>query len=311
MNIAEQRSRHLELSIQLLRSVLDGTSYAKVAADHRISRSNVEQRIKTVVRRLQAQGAVAGLEHQTVLHVRILRKHREAILDAMERVPATLDPLAMQMAPEKIDGMSIDKAVKLLRYRSTQPDRDVALFLMMLVTGALPLEIARMRVQDYLAADGQVRPVSSLHTYSPDGAVDRPVYFTSNVLNAAMSRYIGMRLRRGWGLGPDPSHRGLDPSSPLFLDTRGVPFEVTLRMKGRARHWHCPRIHQVLRAIFYYADWKGMSASAVRHWLANRLLNLGAGLDQVSEVLGVSTIKSWKRFGQPVRSIEAITGGVL
>lgn len=295
----------------MLQRVLEGASYRQVAQEFQLSHSSVEQRVKTVVRRLLAQGDIAGLDRRTVPYLNALRLKRHALMDALEHLKASREPLAAPMGPERINAAAIDAALSLLRYRSPQPDRDVAMFLLMLATGALPLEIARLRVSDYLNEEGAVRQVSVLQAGPAGQGGDRPVYFTSGPLNDALSAYMTHRLRKGWGRGKSPSYRGLDPDSPLFLDARGRPFEVTVRCEGPSIRSNCPQIHQTLRMLFQYADWRGASASMVRHWLANRLLNLGASLEQVSQAMGVRNLKAWKRCAEPHRSLELITRGVL
>ncbi len=299
---------HQALSITMLQRILQGASYRQVGVEFQLSHSSVEQRVKTIVRHLLARGDVVGLDRRSVPYLHALRSNQRALMDALEHLKASQEPLTAAMGPERIDEAAIDTAVSLLRYRSPQPDRDVAMFLLMLATGALPLEIARLRVSDYLNEEGAVRRVSVLHSGS---AGDRPVYFTSGPLNEALSTYLTHRLRKGWGRGNRPGYRGLDPDTALFLDARGRPFEVTLVREGQSTHWSCPQIHQTLRMLFQYADWRGASASMIRHWLANRLLNLGASLEQVSQAMGVRNLKTWKRCIEPHRSLELITGGVL
>ena len=102
----------------------------------------------------------------------------------------------------------------------------VALFYLLLATGARPLEVARLEVRDYLNEDGTVRRTSSLRAEFAINGRSRPLFFRSARLDEAMDAYLGQRIRRGLSMSGAAAYRGLVPDSRLFLSASGEGFEI-------------------------------------------------------------------------------------
>jgi integrase len=174
----------------MLRQVLAGDTYDVVAARYGITRTGVERRIKSLAARIAASADIPGLNEDGAAFVRRLRTHREAILEAM----AVLEDenLPLQVLPHQVRILSEEDVAagsRRVRTRSPQAFEDLALYYLMLATGARPLEIARLQVLDYLAADGAARAASELRAQLAITGRSRPLFFRSGRLNVAIDEY--------------------------------------------------------------------------------------------------------------------------
>lgn len=134
------------ISIAMLKAVIAGKTYDVVAAEHGVTRTVVERRIKAFALKLSREVGIEGLSEEGLAFVQRLRTCQAAIHAALERYTPT-------NSPEKHVGRILtDDDVTLLvqrtKVRSKCPQRDVALLYVLLSTGARPLEIARIEVQD-------------------------------------------------------------------------------------------------------------------------------------------------------------------
>lgn len=272
-------------SIRMLMSVIDGQTYESVAINFGVSRTAVERRVKAIALRLCQEVGIEGLNDRAVEYVCRLRQRREAVVAAVEKF--SLGPASKVAEYEPISDQQIAQAVHRLRGRSSQPARDVALFYMSLATGARPLEIARLELQDYLHADGTVRRESELRAEVAVTRKSRPLYFASSKLDEALSAYLCERLALGHGLGDPSTFRGLDAGSRLFLTPFGDPFPITpYGAPGQVRYL-CRPILETYRKVFRCAELQGATALSVRRTFVARLYDRGADEDQVGMVLGI------------------------
>lgn len=278
----------MESSIQMLRDVLDGETYAGVGARHSLTRTTVERRIKELVRQLNRIIGIDGLTDEGIAFVSRLRAHRLSILGA-------LDGLALELVvPQRKDKEvrvytteEIVAAARRVHAHSSCPQRDVAMFMLLFATGLRPLEVARLVVGDYLQPDGRVRRVSELRAEASIGGVARPLYFSSTRLDEALLPYLRERMP------PDapqhaPGYLGLDPAQPMFLAAGDQGFEITTYYRGTQPRYLCRPILEVYRKIFRYAGLPGASPVAVRATVAARLYARNADDQQVRAVLGIA-----------------------
>jgi len=266
----------------MLRRVLLGATYDSVAADYGITRTAVERRVKALAAGLCRSGGVAELGEGSVAFVKRLRAARESILALLDSPPRT--------APRRDRILSMEEVTRgalHIRRRSAEPWRDVALFYLLFVSGARPLEVARLRVGDYLNPDGSVRRRSELPAQASLTGRARPLFFASKRLDEALDNYLGERVARGHGAGVSGLHRGLDPASHLFLSSTGAPFAVTVRGEGERRRSLCRTMLETYRKLFRYARLEDLSALSVRRTVAARLFDRGADEDQVGLLLGI------------------------
>lgn len=270
----------------MLRAILDGRTYHAVAVDFGLTRTAVERRVKGVASRLSAEVGIAGLNEGGVAFVRRLRHKRDAILTALERFEPR--PRRTPRSAGVVSADEIDQAVHRIRGRSTQPVRDIALFYMLFATGARPLEIARLRVRDYLRADGSVRRESELRAEVTITGRSRPLFFASKKLDAALSAYLSLRLKGRLGQGRAQPFRGLDFDSGLFLTATGEGFQITPYGEPGQHRFLCRPILETYRKVFRHADLAGTTALSVRHTVVARLYDRGADEVQIGLVLGIS-----------------------
>jgi len=212
------------ISIAMLTQVVAGKTYDTVAAEHGVTRTSVERRIKTLVRTLYREVGIDGLNHNEIAFVHRLRKCGAAITVALERYLPNLAPQPRHGGV--LTDEEIGLAVHRTRVRSTCPHRDVALFYILLSTGARPLEVARLEVRDYLNANGSVREESVMRKEVAVNGNARPLFFASRNTVEAINGYLAVRLRLDAGHATSSRYRGFAPNSRLFLTEAGAPFEI-------------------------------------------------------------------------------------
>lgn len=298
------------LSVEMLRAVLDDNTYDAVAAEHGISRTAVERRIKAVAVRVAETTGIEGLNTDGATFVRRLRAHREAVLEALAAL-GTPEPVP-QRAIRILGEDEIAAGAVRIRGRSHQPLEDLALYYILLATGARPLEIARLEVRDYLQVDGSVRHSSQIRKEVAITGRARPMYFRSARLQEALDAYLADRVRRGLGLGAGDGYRGLDPVGRLFLSASGRGFEITPYGKGGQKRFLCRAIQEVYRKLFRYAELKQVTTLTVRHTVADRLYARGADESQVGLLLGIAERSAVReQFPRRLPSMDRLTDDLV
>ncbi len=278
------------ISIAMLKAVIDGKTYDAVAAEHGVTRTAVERRIKAFALILSREVGIDGLNEEGLAFVQRLRKCQAAIHAALERYTPN-------SSPEKHVGRILtDDDIALLvqrtRARSACPQRDVALLYVLFSTGARPLEIARLEVRDYMNQDGSVREESVMREEVAVNRKTRPLFFISTRTKEAVDRYLAERLHQNADMQNFSHFRGLTPHSRLFLTEAGAPFEIVSYGEGGQRRFLCRGILDVYRKIFRRTGIEGVSALNARRTVAARLFARGATEDQIGEVLGISEMKA-------------------
>lgn len=186
----------------------------------------------------------------------------------------------------------IHETASSIRLRSSQGSADVALFYLMLATGAKPLEIARIRIRDVLEPSGVVKRISVLPAEATIAGRARPLILRSQVMREALADYMRYRFANKHGLGPDERYRGLDPASALFLDANGSSYSIaTSDEEGASRHL-CRGMLDACRRLFRLSGIPGMCGTTIRKTLANRLAERGANLRQIRTVFGIRDLKT-------------------
>lgn len=182
-------------------------------------------------------------------------------------------------------------ADRLSRY-SSQPEGDLALFYLLLTTGAKPLELARLRVMDVIAPSGAIRSEASLPARASINGVARPVFFKSEVTVEAVMSYVRHRVGKGHGVGTTTRYVGLDPTTPLLLNHDGQPYRIVESSHNGCKRYLCRGILEACRRIFRLAGIDGLCGSTLRRTLARRLSDRGATLEQIGEALGIKDRKA-------------------
>lgn len=175
---------------------------------------------------------------------------------------------------------------------SSQPEGDLALFYLMLTTGAKPLELARLRVKDVIAPSGTIRNEACLPARASINGVARAVFFKSEVAVEAVMAYVRHRVAKGHGVGTTTRYAGLDPTTPLLLNHDGLPYRIVESSDNGCKRYLCRGILEACRRIFRTAGIDGLCTATLRRTLACRLSDRGATLEQIGEALGIADRKA-------------------
>ena len=139
-------------SARCLYGVLEGTPYSVVAKESGVGHSAVEKRVKAVERRLRHLIGVTGADAEEPLNIHQMRALRQQYLNAIDAFRNT--HVVEKKIRRQITEKDLARAAELTHRYSNCPTRDTALLYTVFATGAKPIEIARLRVRDYLTADG-------------------------------------------------------------------------------------------------------------------------------------------------------------
>jgi integrase len=175
---------------------------------------------------------------------------------------------------------------------SCQSEGDLALFYLLLTTGAKPLELARLRVKDVIAPSGAIRSEASLPARASINRVARPVYFKCEVSVEAIIAYLRHRVAKGYGVGTTTRYAGLDPTTPLLLNHDGKPYRIVESSDNGCKRYLCRGILEACRRIFRTAGIAGLCGATLRRTLARRLSDRGATIEQIGEALGITDRKA-------------------
>ena len=275
-------------SLGMLRQVLDGTPYVEIARQAGVSRTLVEQRVKAVARELASSVGLPGVAPGAPVLIPELRRARDALIDAIAHFrPPEPSPVARRSVA--LSDADLDHVVAITRAHSNFRARDVAMLYVLFATGAKPLEVARLEVGDYLEEGGSVRVESTLRAQAAINGAARPLYFANVKLVAAIDEYLVERLRNGQGAGRSGAYRGLAPDSRLFLTAEGEPMAVHAEVCGGGLQHKCRSVLEIYRRIFRKAGLPGISALSARRTMARRLTERGCAIEQVGQVLGISS----------------------
>lgn len=182
--------------------------------------------------------------------------------------------------------------------------RDVALLWVAYGTGMMPIELAKLAVSDYLAADGALRGESEIRADIAFNAIARPLYWSNKSVCAAVDAYLSERSRLGYCTTGMAAYRNLDPASPLFLAVNGKPFTFTRRTTKAGTESHsCESLTQIIRRLHTQAGIEGGSALSARRTFGVRLHRKGYDLRHIQTLLGAQSITAVKRMveADPVR----------
>lgn len=276
----------LRLSGELLRAVVSGAAHHVVAARFGLSRSAVQRRVRVLAQLLIQAGGVPGLSREGAAFSARLRHHRQELLQALDRLAP--ETIASSRSGRLLSAEEIELGAQRIAKRCPRAHHDVALYRLAMTTGLRPLELARLRVDDYLLSDGNVRRESHVRPEAALYGRARPLFFCNAVANQVLDAYLAERARRGQGRLDTGEWRGLDPSSALFLSHDGEAYRIEVT-EGRGRErYACRGMLEAFRRIMQSTGIPGMSVASARLTLMWRMYRLGASEDQIGLVLGIS-----------------------
>jgi integrase len=274
-----------------------------------VSRSAVEQRVKALARDLETVVGVESVEEDEVPTVKAMRARKDNYLEALEHYhPRRVEDV--RKGPRALSDRDIERSVAVTRKHSNCRNRDTALLLVLFSTAAKPLEIARLEVRDYLTEDGSVREESVMRANAAVNGKERPLFFASTRVVAAVDAYLEERARRGQGTKDRTKYRGLDPDTRLFLTGDGHELPIKVRAVGDRRQYRCGVLLDIYRRIFARAGLKGVSALSARRTIAEKLVDRGCDVNQVGAVLGLKERSSVRNLIQnedeSLKSLKAV-----
>jgi len=278
----------LESASSMLRAMIAGASCEQIAADFKLTKSAVSQKIRMLANDLQQIVGVVGVDEDESPTAALIRHHGDGYLEALEHfVPdaasAWRDPV-IELASCRI----AQHITKIARH-SRCVERDSALLLILFATAAKPLEIAQLEVCDYLDETGEARLQSSIRASIAVNGKERPLLFCDHELTAAIDTYLVLRRAQGMAAHNQSSYRGLLPHSRLFLSRNGKPMAVKRSGPG-SQHLVCKEIHEIYRRIFAHSGHSGINTAMARRLAARRLHLGGANAEDIGAALGVKKL---------------------
>ena len=286
------KERTRERAMSMLSALLEhGQTYREVARAGGIGHSTVERQVKALLWQVARAAPITGVPDVDIASLSQLRRHAGVVMDAVRS--ANLEDDGQPLAD--LDEAELLAGVRRIRRLSENANRDVALLLTLLCTGAKPLEIARLQVRDYLCADGTVRRESQLQRSAASRGRERAIFFDSERACEAIDAYLEERLRRRIAGSLTAAFRGLEPGSALFLTESGKPFRVRARSPDDPR-LTCPVLLATFAGIFRRAGWRGVNTQHVRRLFAQRVAGKGADKQQLGALLGLTSDRSVKRL---------------
>jgi integrase len=293
--------QQVQTSLEMLRQVLDGRSYADIGHDMGLSRSGVGKRVKAMEREMRRTVGVGRLPRSGPITVTEMRRLREHYRVAMGKYPPTGADHS-RIHHGALSDTEIGQVEELTRKRSRCALRDVALLYILFATGAKPLEIARLRVRDYLDETGSVRSKSII---SEDVAVNgraRRLFFVAPKLTTCIDAYLKYRAQMRQGVRAGNNYRGLDPDSRLFLTEDGREMGVAEKSDGRYKKLICTLILDIYRKTFERAGLKGVSTLTARRTVAKRMRERGCDWRSIGEALGIKNRDTVRKLVPAARS---------
>lgn len=282
----------IEKTKEMLEQILEkGLSCQEVGRPHGIGRSTVERNVKRLIALAAGGRAIEGLDRDGMNSLPRLRHCAQEVLTVVR----SYGPSSAEKKLRHVTADELTAGARRVRARSSNANRDVALMYVLFCTGAKPIELARLRVRDYLNEDGAPRETSVMPSYAAVGGRERPLYFGSPRVQEVVDAYLLERYRRKLGAGQKGLFRGLEPDSGLFLTEKGAHFDLRPRRRGDTR-MNCPLMVATLRATFKRAGWDGVTAQTARRQVARNLAERGARDKQLCEVLGLRSQRAARRL---------------
>lgn len=282
----------LGIASVMLRSMVAGASCEHIAADFGLTKSAVSQKIRMLANDLQQIVGVVGVEEDESPTAAMIRQHGNAYLEALEHfVPDAVSIWHGHVI--ELANCHLDHHIAKIAQHSRCVERDSALLRILFSTAAKPLEIARLEVQDYLDASGEVRHHSRLRADIAVNHKERPLLFCDPTLTTAIDAYLDRRRTDRMATHELTSYRGLQPDSRLFLSRTGKPMAVKRSGPG-SPHLVCKEIHEIYRRIFAHGGHSGINTAMARRLAAHRLQVNGANVEEIGAALGVKKLAVYK-----------------
>ena len=99
--------------------------------------------------------------------------------------------------PQYIEDKQLKHMLKVASVTGDSPVRDVALLYVAYGTGMMLTELASITISDYLTETGEVRSESRIRAEIAHNNKERPLYWTSPRVLAALEAYLDYRIAKG------------------------------------------------------------------------------------------------------------------
>lgn len=247
---------------------------------------------------LHLNGFLTDVNPKALNYINKLRNDKEKVNAALDRFIACGVPLPrIQKHNKVLDAHEIAALMWRAGLRTATPRRDVALAHFSLMTGLRPIEIARLRIEDYLARDGTVREISQVRAAIAYNRRARPLFLMNKDSIRAIDAYLSERRSTQ---GADRlAYRGLNPRDFLFLDDAGKPFKVTRRRGFDGNNYSSKEIIVAYNRILMRSDIHGMQYQVLRRTLARKMQGRGGTEEQIGLVLGIAERKNVRKLLLP------------
>lgn len=214
--------------------------------------------------------------------------------------------------PQYIEDKQLKHMLKVASVTGDSPVRDVALLYVAYGTGMMLTELASITIFDCLTETGEIRAESRIRSEIAHNNKERPLYWTSPRVLAALEAYLDYRIKNKHGVTVrTAAYRSLDPDGPLFRRADGEPYGLTKRnLPSGTISYSCDSLSQVFRRLHAQAGIEGGHALAARRTFAVRLSRKGYDVRHIAELLGHGTISATKRLidDDPVKLADIVAG---
>jgi integrase len=289
------------LSIVFMRAVLGGRTFQDVGRDHGLTGGAVSCRVKRLALRLCTNDLLAGINPKALNFVNKLREHGEQIETALCRFESNGFPLQKPSPKLMLSPREIAVVLHCACLRSSAPLRDVALVHVALTTGAKPIEVARLRISDYLNRDGTVCDASRMRADIAYNHRERPLFFRNSDTVSAIDAYLAQG-RESQETG-HMAYRGFSPGEFLFLNDAGKPFKVVCRQGVEGNKYSSQELVDTYSKILARSGMRGMRLQVFRRTLARKMLERGASEEQIGIILGIADGKNVRKLLPPRPSL--------
>jgi len=169
--------------------------------------------------------------------------------------------------------------------------RNVAIIWMSFGSALRVTEIARLKVQDVVNADGIIKDEFRLPAAYTKNSESRLAYMVEDEHRKSLADYLSYRLEKKLRMSESDEYGGIDPKSPLFLGRGSSGFQFRKKEYERkdgmvAEYWVCSSMQQLISELIKKIGVPGGSSHSGRRTFATRLADRGIDLEYIKYLLG-------------------------
>lgn len=196
-----------------------------------------------------------------------------------------------------IEDKQVDHLLRTTAAYSTTPERDTAMLLVLYGVGLTAIELSTITIASYIDANGSTLTKSSVPVGSAHNRKERPLYWSSQRVVAALDQHLAWRLAQKHGLGKKKAYRGLDPDSPIFLKVNGRPYVLVEKiLPSGASSYSCNALSSYISRLHSRAGLGGSSAQDARRTWAIKQYRRGIDVAHIAMLLGHRSLTSTRKL---------------